>query len=1183
MQKEILKENVVEAPTLFVGVGGTGCKIVTEVAGLCKPGEVENIGFVCMDTNVNDLSCVERAKVKIYTVQTSTTQTVGDYLDYDRDALKNWFPKNAVMYDKTVSEGAGQVRAISRLALNATIKTGKIAPLYDAIDDLFRKDGRKFKQALRVVVVSTASGGTGSGIILPLSMFIRDYVKNKYPQTGTIFRSMILLPETLDSVITSAVERDSQRRNAYATIKEINAFMMKGSGFCDIEGDFKRYTDLHVDIPVAGSNDLKSLALLPCDFCFLLDGQNSEDNTLVQMDQYKSQAARALYEQNVGPMQKNAFSVEDNIIKEMSNPGKMGRNRFGGIGASVLRYPYERIAEYIGCGWAMDSIGGSGEASKWSRYDHEFEIKKADARRRGLSGEDVPKLEDVYTATMMNLTDNFSKDLRNIYLGDVQPRLNSYYSSLKKYMHDNVRNNSSISNAFNAVSNLSEPQEYKEDDNARKQVRSFLNNLRAYEIAVQANAKKTAEGIAEAVFYNDTKTILGKERHTLEFLLKNSYGEVCHPNAARFMLYKVKQEFAKGIKSTEALLRSKEEELATYSPNAHQPSIFDVKARVKKVENSLDELVKTACMDDFKYQPNVHNKLNEVFPAYFDAIQGYCDLTAESEAYKQGYEFVKELCREYERFYATFTDKVAALERKQDDIVDELKFRKGDSILNVCSSKDMLVELALTTKNQSAEGAMLSSDLNGQIFDAVKDNVKFEREIQNVDIVEEDKRVDIFDKILRGYFVDSVKENCETIDLNIINAIAMENRLRARIKTREQQANSNNKDEKIFDNVTSKENENYIKAMVEKGLRLAAPGIQSIRSEEAREVVCCAYNESLNGMRNYRVGDLLSSISNKSAVNSVSRYELHFFKAMYNITPDKLKKFACYNETETGVKNPGLYHNAYMTYARNIGPDSTKDTMISTHIDKRWDSIAVMPELDFEYQKKRMMQIHQAMIYGLVHKAITFRRLSASAGKKRVYRYENSEERYMDLIVSNGTLCDEFYEILDSLYINSFVVGDLDLVRDKKSKKDQTRNANYKDTVFYRDLCEFKIGADDYHENVASLFEIPMLYYATLPNNRRYDDEIAAVVDAVLQTLNDEIHRWEKGSDARFILCSELIRQFHLFMDNYTICEKLNANIPAADNPVIDIIYRKVKNVLSLDPEPDELEQTLEDMKARIR
>ena len=196
MAKENIKFNKVEAPTLFIGVGGTGCDIVTRVAEMCRPGETENISFVCLDTNVNDLSSVAKSQAHIYHVQTSNTQTVGDYLAYDNDALRNWFPKNAVIYDKTVSEGAGQVRAISRLALNSTIKTGKIRPLYDAIDDLFRKDGKEMKQALRIVIVSTSSGGTGSGIALPLAMFTRDYVTSKYPNTSLIVRSMILLPET---------------------------------------------------------------------------------------------------------------------------------------------------------------------------------------------------------------------------------------------------------------------------------------------------------------------------------------------------------------------------------------------------------------------------------------------------------------------------------------------------------------------------------------------------------------------------------------------------------------------------------------------------------------------------------------------------------------------------------------------------------------------------------------------------------------------------------------------------------------------------------------------------------------------------------------------------------------------------------------------------------------------------
>ena len=53
---EILKPNEVVAPTLFVGVGGTGCKIVKKVAEKCAPEEKENINFLCLDTNVNDLN-----------------------------------------------------------------------------------------------------------------------------------------------------------------------------------------------------------------------------------------------------------------------------------------------------------------------------------------------------------------------------------------------------------------------------------------------------------------------------------------------------------------------------------------------------------------------------------------------------------------------------------------------------------------------------------------------------------------------------------------------------------------------------------------------------------------------------------------------------------------------------------------------------------------------------------------------------------------------------------------------------------------------------------------------------------------------------------------------------------------------------------------------------------------------
>lgn len=1179
MAKEILKENVLEAQTLFVGVGGTGCRIIKRVHDLCRPGEIENINFVFLDTNVNDLSSVRKGGSHIYSVQTSNTQTVGNYLDYDSDALQNWFPKNAVMYDKTVSEGAGQVRAISRLALNSTIKTGKIRPLYDAIDDLFRKSGRAMKQAMRVVIASTASGGTGSGIILPLSMFIRDYVNSKYPNTSLIVRSLILLPETLDSVIDSTVERESQRRNAYATIKELNAFMMKGSGFFDINPELKRYSGIHVDIANPGTDELKSLSLLPCDFCFLLDGQNAEDSTLVTTRQYEAQAAQALYEQNVGPMQKNAFSVEDNIIKEMSNPNNMGRNRFGGIGAGVIRYPYEEIADYIAYDWALNAIGGEGEASKWRKYDFAYAQKLAEGRKKGLSATELPKKAEVYCEKMNTSGDNFSKDLRTKYLKDAGKRLTAYFNALAEEMHRSLDANAAIRNTKNAAAHLADEIDYKTDETQCGKAKENLDALRDYEQAVIANAKKTAESAAEAIFLNEQKTVNVKQPYMLENILKNALGEICHPNAARFMLYRALTEMTKRVSSTNAQINDVVmPSLDVYSPAANDPGTFDLKLGKGKVLHNIDELVgvegaSSKGKGSKKGDEKLYVKLNDCFTDYYSSVTRLGELTAELEAYRFGVEFLRELNRAFENFYQTFDEKVAALHRRQDECVDLLRFTKGDSVLNVCSSQELLEELARSTARMGEEGSMLESDLNGKIFDAVKNNAMFEREMQFADIVEEDRRQDVFDDILLEYFKDSVRRNCDAIDVNVIDAIAMENRLAGRIKLRERNRNSKKDEGTIVDKVSKEDNERYIREIIDMGERLGAPGIQRISNEEPREIKLCAYNNSLKDMRTFRIEQLCPK---GVGVDTVSRYELHFFTALYNLTPDKLNKFAAPRRSETRKRSAGLYHKAYMTYAKNIGPDSTKNMMISTHIDKRWDSVMFMPELDFEFQNEQIMKIHQALIYGLLYKAIRYENLSSKTNGKMIYRYENSDERMEELIVSNGTLCDEFYEILDALYIDAATVEDIEKIRNKKRARDAVRKTNYENSEFFKALREFHISEDG--DDQSSLFEIPLKYYTSLPNSLRYEAEIVNLVDAVIKTFRDELSLSEKRDEVKFALCQVLNQEFERMIGNVKKHDLLGG-MKIGENVVINIIERRIKDIIAATPEPDDYEKMIEHMK----
>ena len=74
----------------------------------------------------------------------------------------------------------------------------------------------------------------------------------------------------------------------------------------------------------------------------------------------------------------------------------------------------------------------------------------------------------------------------------------------------------------------------------------------------------------------------------------------------------------------------------------------------------------------------------------------------------------------------------------------------------------------------------------------------------------------------------------------------------------------------------------------------------------------------------------------------------------------------------------------------------------------------------------------------------------------------------------------------------------------------------------------------------------------------------------------------ENEKDIRFLLCNILKDQFFLLMDNYEKFDKLNDGIAPRDNPVLDIIFRKVRSVVESTPEPDDYEDLVNEMRARL-
>ena len=257
------------APTLIVGLGGVGSRIIAQVEALATEEQRKSLSFVSFDTDVNDLRALKQRGYGGRFVQTSSKLTVGEYLELDKQSRDSWFPVNNILCRKAVSEGAGQVRAISRLAFMSSIREGRMTELHEAIDCLYKLSGETTVQALRVIIVSTLAGGTGSGLLLPVALYLRDYLMTNYQLSASIVRGFFILPEVLYKVIPTESERNNLRCNAYATLRELDAFLMKGDG--RLPEPYK--SNLKFELPAVGSSGLRSVDVMPYDFCFLFDGQ----------------------------------------------------------------------------------------------------------------------------------------------------------------------------------------------------------------------------------------------------------------------------------------------------------------------------------------------------------------------------------------------------------------------------------------------------------------------------------------------------------------------------------------------------------------------------------------------------------------------------------------------------------------------------------------------------------------------------------------------------------------------------------------------------------------------------------------------------------------------------------------------------------------------------------------------
>ncbi len=1189
MKKEILQPNHVDA-TLFIGVGGRGSDIVKQVADLCIDDDISAVRFVTLDTDVNDLERVEKG-VKVTTIQTSSPRSVRDYLEDDPDTA-NWFPSNNIIDDKTVSEGAGQLRAISRLALNATIKNGKINKLYKEIDELFLKNGKDKNHAIKVVIVSTTAGGTGSGIAMEMGMLVRHYISTNYPESAAIIRGYLILPSVMNgTVITSESERASLLRNGYATIKEINAFMMRGSGFFDSERRLNRYRDLHITVPATGGKSIK-LNGLPFDFCFLLDRVDNDQHTMKGLDQYMESAARTLYEQNIGPMRFSASSKEDNVIKEFMEPSKLGRCRFGGAGSSMLRYPYSDVCDFIASDMAQKNLFGkvgekmtdeereSSISDSWLKYDQIFDDEKKEYESMPISADKEPKLYQKYPEYIERAQSDkfadmlFSKYLRRVVSSAETVENISQLSVAADAYTENYANKfinygimSYIIPRLKLLPDYNTASEKAYNPDEPQFVDRYESIEKLEKIANDRNLEILVSDFVNGVFESNVSVRNRDLRdHMLQRFISIS-GEAIHPVAVRYLLYKLWVRLEKIVEEYKEDGDKYRDKLDSVKLGSN-PSEFEVKNGYGRRETSLAEMC-AACDELGAEKGNEEKrKCSQNLNSYFTTVENHYKKILSKLLAEKALPFVKSLCRAYEEFFRSFKDKAVALERRKENIVSSLEYRDGDCIINLFSDRSYLDRLV---EYVGAEGEVAGEEIFANIHDMLKENSDIDTKRQ-YDKFNSDAKHDIFDEVMIGSYRAVVEEKyADILDIDILHALKLEYKIKCEVdayNSPEQDRERISKRSKDMGSI-----DRYIRSKMAECRNLATPGVCRKSFDEARDVDAVAYSHYIKDGDGLRVKDYFSE---RDASDTVSRYEVRFFRSIYVIMPTQLFQF-CAPRLD-GSSRPrvevidysddsgaGESFNQYQLYMDDIGPDSRMNSVITPHIDSRWSSISVMPEIDLDYQDYLMKHIHKAMLYGFLHSIISLRHPSKYDLARTVYRYLDGKNGYKKMIVSNKTKCDKLYEVLDSLYFDRAAVKSIHTSVERLRRIDEQNGVDFDYSHFGAALRALKLGMlvgdeelgeNDDKDALVSVFELPLRYYISLPARQRDAAEIETMIDAEIEAIRDEISCFDRSDDINAHTGKILTEQFNMFITQH----------PTGSSDTEDIISavrRKVVDVLT--------------------
>ena len=1072
-------------PVLLIGLGGIGSEIVDNVYGRLKDnGMVENVEALVFDTDIGSQKNLENISAECK-IQTSTDKTVKFALENDPTAY-DWFPAHPIIDKMQMLNGAGQIRAVSRLALRSAMKAGKLNAVSAVRERLFRLGGNIDEKGLRVMIVSSMMGGTGSGMFLQLPLYIRKIFEEKTGSADRIeIQGTFILPDVLKGAI-SPKETENVYSNAYAAMKELNAIISS------VNAKDGSVVNLEFEPNQVNASGLADTAVtkLPYDYCYFYDKEDTKGRVLTGFKEYINMIEDNLYLQVFGPVSDKLYSIYCNKIKETILKG--GRNIYGGVGVGALTYPYDDIVDYC-----VYKVLASSLDTQLLKIDQIYRAEMDKYNRNIQNGIDdqMPDRENVYITNFESLatTDNFFTQIKRSMteFDDNDNEVSDNIKKLKARIDEEIASIFKTDEEFKAkaancfvksglFSNV--PAE-----KLRSIVDNYENRFRDFRITIEGKAQNKAESQANAdwgVFSENDKSILNDFLRTKDSFV-NSVG-------VRYMLYKIHkilkmEKIALDEKVNEEALRLKRGEESPFKAQNDAPVSAVKKAEeVVKSKGLFNKNFKTF-KEDYEHKAKNHNKLLEL----------YCMDNLKKAYYERSIQLLEVLITEYENMFSRLADQKYEVDKTIKTLLVKHDDTKGSTNLYVLANQKYKEQIWRTIPDDvktSILSGTLSEEMHGALFGS------FQKKVNNTL-----GQPISYDKLFHNLIVKSCRERLlensnvrENLNINVMQAL-------------EREADFNGQ---------SMAKQTYIKERLGQLANSVSPWTP--RSEDSSDIdlwgigeSCRTATESLDEKSTLEKLIDEASAGRLDANNVVVSPVLHdntilFVTARYGLMVSDFSKFSA------GKNNApdGEYYVAYKSVVDNIHKEGQANlfggTAITPHIDKRWH--LTLRDINQEVYEKNLSDIAKAFSIGLANKNFDVKQTDAIESQTQFVSIFDGRAK---VIVFQGSSVDGR---LKNLY--KALAGNPDLICDAievldKYKENAARTANRDidilETEFVKKLNNIKLLGYPDVNNIVDVFVLLAKETLQVEKDANYEKRMELLYDSLFDIVKEVVSPYSFG------------------------------------------------------------------------